>query len=209
MELDEQALDRIIRAAGGNSVPDRASMWSDLSEAVGEHHIRSKYGSPGIAKKRIERLKSIRKCAAQLAELLKADDDDWKLVRNLWPAEEGSPLARTQFLVEQIDNIDILKGSPRDAIRQTERRFGITGSPFEWLVAGQLPKLFKKHLGINATWHRNKENTPAGAFIGFATQVLAEFDITRDGKPYAPESIARALTNARAGRSRRKDVGQN
>jgi hypothetical protein len=203
MELDDQALDRIIAAAGGKSVPDRAALCSDLVAAVTEHHIRSNFGSPKIAKERIERLKMIRTRAKQLALLLKADDDDWGLVRRLWPAEDGSPLARTKFLVEQIDQIDLLQGLPRDAIRRTEHRFGITGSPFAWLVGGRLTELLKKHFGIEATFHRN-DGVPAGAFIGFAEQVLVEFQITNDGKPYELESVARALTDARAGRDRRK-----
>ena len=203
MELDNQVLDRILGAAGGTSMPDRTALWSDLVAAVTEHHVRSNFGSPKIAKERIERLKMIRKRAKQLEILLKADDADWELVRRLWPAEEGSPLARTTFLIEQIDRIDILQGSPRDAIRLTEKRFGVTGSPFAWLVGARLPELFKKYFGIEATFHRNKDGVPAGAFIGFAVQVLIGFDITNDGKPYKLESIAKALTDARAGRRRR------
>jgi hypothetical protein len=206
MELDDQALDRIIGAAGAQSVPDRAALWSDLLEAVGEHHIRSTFGSSKIAKERIERLKKIRTRAHQLASLLKADDDDWGLVRLLWPAEDASPLAS---LIELMDRIDVTEEKPSNLVRKTVRRFGITVSPFAWLVGGRLKELFKKHFGIDATFHRNEDQVPAGAFVGFVEQVLVEFHIMNHGKPYRPESIARALTDARAGRLRRKkDKGQ-
>jgi hypothetical protein len=103
----------------------------------------------------------------------------------------------------------MIEESPRDQIQRTEKRFGITGSPFAWLVGGRLRELFERHFGIDATFHRNKDQTPAGAFVGFVQQVLVEFDIKNDGKPYRPESIAKALTDARAGRLRRKtDTGQ-
>jgi hypothetical protein len=208
MEIDDQILDRIIGAAGRQPLLDMAAFWSDLELVVTEHHIRSNFGSSKIAKERIDRLKMIRKRAWQLALLLKDDDDDWGMVRLLWPAADGSPLARTEFLIEQLDRLDMLRGAPRDAIRLTEKRFNVTDSPFTWLAGARLPELFKKHFGIEAAVHRNKDNVPVGAFIGFANQVLIEFGITNGGKPYELESIIRARTDARSGRRRRKGVGQ-
>jgi len=207
-EPDDQALDRIIGATDAQPRLGRAALWSDLQGAAGEHHIRSEFGSPKIAKERIERLKEIRRRAYQLALLLKADDDDWGLIRLLWPPEDASPLARTQFLIELIDRLKMTQESPRDLVQQTEKRFGVKGSPFEWLVGGRLKELFKKHFGIDATFHRNVDGIPAGAFVGFVEQVLVEFNIMNGGKPYRPESIVKALTDARAGRHRRKGKGQ-
>jgi hypothetical protein len=83
-------------------------------------------------------------------------------------------------------------------------------SAFEWLTGVELPRIFEQLLpAMKAKVERDADRAahrpPQGPYIRFARQFLIEFDIRkRNGLPYSDEAIAKALTNARSGRRRRK-----
>ncbi len=83
-------------------------------------------------------------------------------------------------------------------------------SPFEWLTGVELPRIFEQHFHLEAKVERNPDRgavprPPEGPYMRFACRFLIEFGIRqRNGRPYSAEAIAKALTNARSGGSRRK-----
>jgi hypothetical protein len=75
---------------------------------------------------------------------------------------------------------------------------------FEWLVGERLPKTFEKHFGKQAGFSRNpRTKTVGGPYIRFVQSALKNLSISNGGKPYSAESIARAYTHAKAGRTRK------
>ena len=77
-------------------------------------------------------------------------------------------------------------------------------SAFENLI-GSLSDVFRKEFCLEPTFHRRaSDKQPDGPFIRFVVRVLAEFKITNRGRAYSRESIAKALTDVRTGRVRRK-----
>ncbi len=160
---------------------------------------------------RIRRLKEISKVAGRLEELLKPDND--------WEWTQDSENA---FLVGQIDILktkvqwelddlkfklewgddanDMLLGQSRDLTDILR-----THSPFEWLVGKYLPQTFRKCFGEEPTLNRRPSDGELhGKYIRFAKQVLIEFGITKNGRPYGLESIAKAFSDMKGGRIRRR-----
>jgi hypothetical protein len=80
-----------------------------------------------------------------------------------------------------------------------------TASSFEWLAGKHLAVIFERHFRREARISRNPDTGHVnGPYIRFVEAVLNKLDIQKGGKPYAPESIAKARANERAGRVRRK-----
>src|SRR5262249_34231484 len=73
-------------------------------------------------------------------------------------------------------------------------------------LSGWWEKDFRQYTKIffreSATTYRE------GPYRDFALQVLTEFEITEDGRAYSGESVIKALTLTRSGRSRRRHGGQ-
>jgi hypothetical protein len=89
---------------------------------------------------------------------------------------------------------------PRDLADRWKAR-----SPFEWLAGHYLPELFRVQFGIKPTFHRRAgDGIPDSPAIRFIEQALVELKITKSGRPYSRESIAKALTDVRTGRARKK-----
>ncbi len=160
---------------------------------------------------RIRRLKEISKVAGRLEVLLKRDDE-WEWTQDFENEEILWRIPELQRRVEsEIDDLktkiewgddanDMLLGESRD-LTDTLR----THSPFEWLVGEYLPETFRKCFGEEPTLNRRPSDGKLhGKYIRFAEQVLIEFGITRNGRPYGLESIAKAFSDMRGGRIRRK-----
>jgi hypothetical protein len=78
-------------------------------------------------------------------------------------------------------------------------------SAFEWLAGEHLPKIYEKHFGEPATLGRTSRGEPNTRYVRFAVDALKKLGIARsDGRPYAPESILKAMTLARKGVPRRR-----
>jgi len=82
-------------------------------------------------------------------------------------------------------------------------------SPLEFFVANVLASVFERHFKRAAGFSRASDGTETGTetggpYIRFAVEALRELGITNKGKPYARDTIARALSGVRAGRVRRR-----
>jgi hypothetical protein len=161
---------------------------------------------------RIRRLREVSKVASRLQVLLKPDSD-WE-----WTQD-----SENEFLVGQIDllktnaqrELDDLKLKLEWGDDANDMPFGEsldltdalrTRSPFDWLVGEYLPQTFKKFFGEEPTLNRRSSDGKLHSkYLRFAEQVLIEFGITKNnGQPYELESIAKAFSLARGGRTRRR-----
>jgi hypothetical protein len=202
---------RILQAAGTRSSNlDRVEFWSDLERCVARFHLRSTYGKASFIRARSKRFRAIQKHAKELARLLEEDEAEEALIRDNWreilPKEMLSPREFAEILYRLLMNLkhlwkDDSPDSLREHIAMVEKDYGRGASAFEWLAGAELPRVFKKFFG-EPRFGRTEQG-PTGPFIHFVLAVLREFKITNRGKPYRAETIAMALTNARAGRSRR------
>jgi hypothetical protein len=162
-------------------------------------------------KDRIHRLNSIQKAAKRFERQLAPDDIwDWK-----------DRYSECEYLNDHVKNLirllDLeiadrqfeLEWGPdwHEAIRlnvsaKTLKNRWRAMSPFEWIAGHYLPEVFRTHFLRKPTFHRRK--VPDGPAIRFIERALIEFGITNSGRPYSRESIAKALSDVRTGRVRRK-----
>jgi hypothetical protein len=116
--LDNLTLDHIIDAVGETPTkPDRDALRRDLLICYGHYCIASGPGRSGFIGRQRTRLNSIQKHAKRLAELLKADDADLRIIRRLWPISAENPahlLPQINFLVEMIDNMSGMQAPSGD-----------------------------------------------------------------------------------------------
>jgi hypothetical protein len=158
----------------------------------------------------IRRLKAISKAADRLEELLKPDDHwEWSQKSDLdYLRGQISDLKGTlrweiddlKFKIEWGDDAnDMLLGESRDLTDASRTR-----SPFEWLVGEYLAETFREWFGEEPTLSRPSDGKLDSKYLRFAEQVLIEFGVTKNGRPYEKESIARALSDVRNSRTRRR-----
>jgi hypothetical protein len=125
-------------------------------------------------------LNSIQKHAKRLAELLKADDADLRIIRGLWQISGESPahlLPQINFLVDMINNMPGMQATSRDIAGRTIAHLGASGSALQWLTNTLLPKVYSEHFGREAGISRNPDGTLGGPYMRFARRVLAELKI--------------------------------
>ena len=95
----------------------------------------------------------------------------------------------------------------------TVATYRLPRSPIDYIVTNDFARIYKKHFGREAKRSRRRSRTASefsyqteadGPFIRFAVAALQELGI-RHGKQelYKPETIARAISDIRAGRVRR------
>ena len=191
--LDDLRIDRIIDAVGETPAkPDRDMLRHDLLDCY-RRYSRASAGRPGIIKRQNDRLNSIQKHARRLVELLKADDDDLKIIRGEWPLNHERPAhlrPQMTFLVELLDRMRGIKEKPGDIADWVKARHGISGSPRQWLINILLREVYEKHFGTKAGISRNADGTPSGPCFRFVRQVLVESKIA-----CADETILSYLEN--------------
>jgi hypothetical protein len=181
-------------------------------------------GSPSIAKRRFKRLEKIAKDADALLALLRDDNviGGWarQEVGMTFPLKEGTPVGKTaEFRTDHgkpdpapsfngfLAGLERLAAAGRHKAAYFSDRplYERPRSPLDLLVAVLLPTVFERHFGSAAGRSRNPLSKKAGGpYIRFALATLRELGITKNGKPYAPDTIARALSGVRAGRVRRR-----
>jgi hypothetical protein len=179
--------------------------------------------SDKIARKRVQRLEAIAKSADNLRTLLENGEiGGWARQQIAWtfPLNEGAPVRITaEFRTDHGEpdpapsfNV-FLAGLQRlvDAARHKAANspdvalYRLRRSPFGILVAIELPEVFKRHFEGERKFSRDPAGSKArGPYIRFAVAALRELGITNKGKPYAPETIARAIGDVRKGRVRRR-----
>jgi hypothetical protein len=206
------AIARILQAADKcSSNLDQAEFWSDLVRCVERFRLRSTYGKASFIRAREKRFSAIQKHAKELALLLKEDEAEEDLIgynwREILPRDMLSPLAFAENLSRLLMDLKHLwnEKSPdslRNHLAMFEKDYGGGMSAFEMLAGGELALVFKKFFS-EPSFSRTEQG-PTGPFIKFVLAVLTEFKITNRGRPYRAETVAAALTKARAGRPRRK-----
>jgi hypothetical protein len=155
------------------------------------------------AKARWGRLKAIHKHATELARLLAADEDNegeftehW---RPLWPQDMPAASKLVSKMRELVEESGWLEGSPQNIAAETRAHYGASDiSAREQLVGARLPEVYEHFFRERAT------ATKEGSYLDFALQVCEEFDIR-----CSRETVKRALTLVRRGRSRRQRGGQS
>jgi hypothetical protein len=181
-------------------------------------------GSDKLARERVERLETIAKHAEDVLSLLdNGVIGGWarKEIAMTFPLKEGAPVRITAEFRTDRGEPDaapsfngFLAGLGRlaEAARYKAAYFPsvalyrLPRSPTELLAASELPKVFERHFGRPPGISRPRKGGAKahGPYIRFAVAALSELGITNRGKPYAPETVARALTDVRGGRVRRR-----
>jgi hypothetical protein len=224
--LDDNAVQRILDALGSevtSATLDKEDLAADLARLLAVYRGGVVHADRGLAKDQKKRMTDILNAARQIIRA--SNNDVWSLISSIRKTKESSHRAYTtryqsnpyreelhttmERLVEDIGHwfeprlppIPSPPGSTWGARRSR--------SPFERLV-GDLAELFGKQFGLKATFHRRlSDKVPDSPFIRFVEQVLKEFRITHQRRPYSRESIAKALTDARTGRARNKRRSTN
>jgi hypothetical protein len=179
--------------------------------------------SDKIARQRFQRLQTIAKRAdAVLVALL--DEGlvgGWtrQEIAMTFPLNEGAPVRKTaEFradhgepdaapsfngLLAGLERL-VAAASHKAGYFSNKALYRLPRSPLEYFVTNVLPGVFERHFERHRGRSRVSHGTEAGGpYIRFAVATLKELGITNNGKPYSPETIARALTDVRSGRNRR------
>jgi hypothetical protein len=119
-----------------------------------------------------------------------------------WPKEFPPPSKVAEEIQRMAQESGMLETSPQKIIREIKDENAVPGSAFEWLIGRKLPEVFEQFFRDDPTVYKK------GRYADFAAQVLTEFAITNDGQPHSRDTLIRALTAARSGRSRRRHSGQ-
>ena len=177
----------------------------ELLRAISEYNLLRNVNPE--AKTRWNRLKAIHKHASALSKLLATDEgnegeftEHW---RSLWPEDMPAASSLVSKMRELAEQSGWLEASLKEIAAAARTHHAASDiSAFEWLVGKRLPAIYEKFFRESATTYRE------GPYRDFALQVLTEFEITEDGRPYSGESVIKALTLTRSGRSRRRYGGQ-
>jgi hypothetical protein len=225
--LNDEGTQRIIDKVGARFVPQGLKLDELRGDLLGcflQWCSLTQLTSDKIARERIQRLALIARRAEEVLALL--DDGligGWasQEVAMTFPLTEGGPVRKTaEFRTDQgqpdpapsfngcVAGLERLAAAARHKAKYFSDKalYRLPRSPFEFFVANVLTKVFEVHFGRPM---RKFSRDPAGSkargpYIRFAVAVLRELGITNNGKPYAPETIARAITDVRIGRVRRR-----
>jgi hypothetical protein len=202
VQLSYEALHRIRLAAGEWPADMKIyELGRQLSKAI--YDFQNWAAAHDDIKTQKARLKAIRKYAHKLAVLLRTDEEnpglDWC---SQWPKDWPPPIKVAEEIQRMADESGMLGTSPQKIIREIKDNNAVSGSAFEWLIGRKLPEVFEQFFRDDPTVYKK------GRYADFAAQVLAEFAITNDGQRYSRDTLIRALTLTRSGRSRRRHGGQ-
>jgi hypothetical protein len=202
VQLSYEALHRIRLAAG--TWPADIKIYEfgqQLSKAIYDFYNWA--AAPDDIKTQKARLKAIHKYADKLVDLLRTEEKlpglDWC---SQWPKDWPPPIKVAEEIQWRVEESAVLETSPQKIIGKIKDNNAVAGSAFEWLVGQRLPEVFDRVFRADPTVYRE------GRYLDFVEQVLAKFKITNDGQSYSRESIIKALTLTRSGRSRRQRGGQ-
>jgi hypothetical protein len=178
----------------------------ELLKTISEYNFLRDVGAE--AETRWGRLKAIHEHASALSKLLAADEEiegefteHW---RSLWPQNMPAASELVSKMRDLVEESNWLETSPQNIAAETRADHAASGiSAFDLLVGTRLPTIYKKFFRESATNYRD------GSYVDFAVQVLAEFEIKNKGRPYSRETVIKALTLARSGRSRRRGGQSN
>jgi hypothetical protein len=224
--FNDEGTQRILDKVGGRFVPhglELGALRDDLYGCYVDWCSLSQLTSDKIARQRVQRLETIAKRAdAVLALLDEGLIGGWarQEIAMTFPLNEGAPVRKTAAFRTDHGQPDaapsfngFLAGLQRlaAAARYKAEYFPdralylLPRSRLEFFVANVLPSVFERHFKRAARFSRASDGTETGGpYIRFAVEALRELGITNKGKPYARDTIARALSGVRAGRVRRR-----
>jgi hypothetical protein len=213
--LDASAVERILAAVGEKLVPadlDKLTLAKDIATCFTVYCSAIQRRSDKPTKDRIRRLKSIQKSAKRFERQLAPDDIwDWKDRYSECEYIDDHVKNLIQRLDGEIEDLEYeLEWGPDwlEAIRlnvsaKTLKDQWRARSPCEWIAGHYLPEVFTTHFGRKPTFNRQK-GVPDSPAIRFIECALTELGITNRGRPYSRESIAKAISDVRNLRTRRR-----
>src|SRR5262249_18803986 len=221
---NDEGTQRILDKVGDRFVPqglELEALRDDLRGCYVDWCSLTQLSSDKIARRRVQRLETIAKRAdAVLALLDEGLIGGWarQEIAMTFPLNEGAPVRKTAAFRTDHGQPDaapsfngLLAGLRRleAAARYKAEYFPgrapylLPRSPLEFFVANVLPSVFERHFKRPVGRSRLPGGSEAsGPFIRFAVASLWELGITNKNKPYAPETVARALADVRSGRIR-------
>ena len=202
MVLTLTKINQILSAVGATSIPanlNRDELRKDLDSAKTSYQTRAKLRA---GKMRLQlKLENTAKTARRLKVSL-TDAEVWREISQSYPIAEEDPKEILELLITAV-NKRFVSSRPQPLAPWLARKVALDDrSAFEWLAGQRLPKLFKKHFNRKAS-PRNAKGAPDTPYTRFAKTALTALGISHNGKPYAFESIVRAMTSAATGRKRR------
>jgi hypothetical protein len=225
--LDDNGTRRIVSAVGASNVPQGLKLEAlrdDLRGCYSRWRSLTQLSSNTLARQRFQRFHAVAKRAECILALL--DDGvigGWvrEQIAMTFPLKEGAPVRKTaEFRTDhgQPDPAPSFNGLLGGLQRLAESArykaayfsdfalYRLSRSPLEYFVANVLPKVFQVHFKhpMRKFSRASAGSKARGPYIRFAEAALRELGITNKGKPYAPETIAKAITDVRTGRVRRQ-----
>jgi hypothetical protein len=200
--LTREALHRILACAPPKDDLDLETLLEDL-EFARTHYLNGKKFRKSRTQEQ-QKLARLEK-AVRKVDLLLADEQVWKDIRWHQRYTEQDPRQLVALLRTAIERRLSYRSPTEPAwgpqiAREYLHELGVEErSAAEWLAGQHLPLLYEKHFGLEATLSRDTDGKPTGPYIEFAKQVLIEFGID-----YSVGAIAKALSDVRNGRVRRK-----
>jgi hypothetical protein len=205
------AIERILAATGAQHIPrslDKNELAAGLEACQRTYVVIVERNSDRRVKNEIRRLKLIQAAAVRFNKQMTGDDiwssQDWEVEHVSY--EVDSMIRRLEYRINDLEydlrwGPDFLNVARLGIYKDTWKAY----SPFEWLAGHYLPKLFEEQVGLKPAFHRHsRDNLPDGPVIRFTEQALAELGVTRGKRRYSRESIAKAMTDIRSGRRRKK-----
>jgi hypothetical protein len=225
---NDEGTQRILDEVGDGFVPkelELEALRDDLRKCYLDWCSLSQLTSDKIARQRVQRLETIAKRADAVLALLDGADGligGWVCaeIAMTFPLKEGAPVRKTAEFRKDHGQPDaapsfngFLAGLQRLAAAARHKAkyfpdvalYQLPRSPVDFIIANVLSKVYELHFKRRVGRSRLSGGSEAsGPFIRFAVASLRELGITNKNKPYAPETVARALTYVRSGRRRRK-----
>jgi hypothetical protein len=215
---------RVLMAVGPEYILPKPEDGEDLTTAVAferyglvndlgfaEHHYYMAVNLRGVSKQRRQKIERGIKAAEYLRRLLKEEPICISDDRGIGKLDPLYPITKLNDLIYQLRARSRSRREHESGLEYSVEKLQIhERSAIEWLTGVELPKIFKQYLRMEAKVERNPNRNavprpPMGPYIRFARQFLIEFDIRQaDGQLYTDETIAKALTDVRSGRRRRK-----
>ncbi len=225
--VNDEGTQRILGQVGGRFVPhglELEALRDDLNRCYLDWCSLSQLTSDKIARQRVQRLETIARHADAVLALLdeRGVIGDWarQEIAMTFPLKEGAPVRKTAAFRTDHGQPDaapsfngFVAGLQRlaAAVRYKAEYFPdralyqLPRSPLDFFVANALPRVFERHFERAAGFSRASDGAQ-GPYIRFAVAALKELGITNKGRPYARDTIARALSSVRAGRVRRRKI---